>query len=151
MKNTIRWIFYCPIGMICFILCALITPYILGLLFNIMSFIMFGGSKYEFAIQPTFDFEYAIKDFEIFLTTTCLGMIVSGAISGAIARYISPKTNHHIIVTILYAIPLAILLLLLGLASWDAEHWFYSICMEITWAITWGVICLFVFGLNENK
>ena len=110
---------------------------------------MVWGSRYD--VSPVFDFEYAIEDFKSFIFTTCLGTIISGGVSGLIAGYISPKSKYPWIATTIYAIPLFCILIMIGFAAWNSEHWFYSTCMEITLIISGLLGITLSYGINSNE
>jgi len=147
--KIIRWILYIPIGIASFLLSLYLVPYILAFLWKILYFVMFWGSRYD--VPPLFDFEYTIADFKAFIFTTCLGTVISGGISGAIAGYIAPKSNYPGVATTIYAIPLVALLVMFGYAAWNSEHWFYSTCMEITLIITGLLGIAFTYGINCDE
>ena len=147
--KIIRWTLYVPIGIVSFLLSLYLVPYILAFLLKILYFVMFWGTRYD--VPPFFDFEYTIADFKAFIFTTCLGTLISGGISGAIAGYIAPKSNYPGVATIIYAIPLACLLAMFGYEAWNSEHWFYSTCMEITLIITAFLGIAFAYGINSDK
>lgn len=147
--KIIRWILYIPIGIASFLLSLYLVPYILAFLWKILYFVMIWGSRYD--VPPFFDFEYKIADFKAFIFTTCLGTVISGGISGAIAGYIAPNSQYPGVATTIYAIPLVYLLVIFGYAAWNSEHWFYSTCMEITLIITGLSGIVFAYGTNCDE
>lgn len=132
--KSLRWIVFSPLSLSAFIGCLYVVPSLLAWVLKILYYVMFLGSKYD--APPFFDFEYAIDDFKAFIFTTCLGTIISGCISGAIAGWIAPASSKPKIALAVYVVPMIALLVWLGVAAWDTEHWFYSSCMEITLLIT---------------
>lgn len=147
--KILRWIVYCPLSLAAFLAGLVIVPYLLGVIFKIMYFVMFAGTKYD--MPPFFDYEYAIEDFKAFIFTTCLGTIISGGISGALAGSIAPKCSKPGIAIGLYLVPMVALLVWLGVVYWDSEHWFYSTCMEITLLITALVSIACMGGTYDQK
>lgn len=145
----LRWTVYCPLSIAAFIICLQVVPFILGWIYKIAYILMFSGSKYD--VPPILDFEYAIMDFKNFIFVTCLGTIISGGISGALAGYIAPKSQKTEIAAIVYAIFLFGILALFGIAAWNTEHWFYSLCMEITLLITVFVGFVSMLICNSEK
>lgn len=126
----LRWIAFCPVSVAAFIGCLYAVPFLLAWAYKIMYYIMFWGSKYD--VAPVFEFEYAIEDFKAFIFITCLGLIISGCISGVIAGCIVPASNKRIIALAVYCIPMLVLLVLLGIGGWRIENWLYRICFEIS-------------------
>jgi hypothetical protein len=147
--KIIRWILYVPIGIASFLLSIFFVPYILAFLWKILYFVIFWGTRYD--MPSLFDFEYTIADFKTFIFTTCLGTVISGGLSGAIAGYIAPNSKYPGVTTTIYAIPLVCLLVKFGYAAWNSEHWFYSGCMEITLIITGflGIVFAYIKNCNE--
>lgn len=139
--EIIRWIFYIPVVVIAQILLPYICEKIIIFILKYFLFINldFMGTKYSGYDTYFFDFERNIREFTIFLCTSCLAVIVSGVISGIIGHNVAPKKGRTVANVLLGIITFGIYAITC-IFTWTNEHWFLCTCLIIASFIAWCLL-----------
>lgn len=148
MKKILCYLFYSPVSIGLFLAFSYLSYWILTLFWKVLFFIIGFGSR--FYSEP-YGIEIPIENFKSFLLVDCLGVIISGGLSGLIAGLIAPKNEHSGVTTIIPSALFLTLVILIISISWVSEHWFYSTVWVLALILSWAAFTLFLYATHNEK
>ena len=143
--EVVKWIFSLPIVAALQFLLPIVCEFLLRIIFKIILFILtFGNVKYGWA--PYFDFEVKVLDFKSFIFATCLGVFISGMLTGFIAYYLLPNVGRKIALVLTGIVSFGIYVAMCA-SFWVGDHWFMSSCYVVACLIGWAALVMFsIYG-----
>lgn len=132
--NIVRVILGSALSIIAYLLLVIVVPYVFYYIWIFLRTMAQFFSKYD--TTPFFSFEYDIQDLITYIMSVCLGTVVTGVLSGIVGGVIAPAINRIGMISGIMWFVFTIFLLDIAIDRWDSEHWVYSLCMEIAFALT---------------